>query len=176
MEINENAITFDYKTIKVKREMETIICDTYENLGWELTSSNSSEGSPFYVNLSFKRNRKIAKKVELLKLQEKVDSILANIENIQQKKKTAGVPEGITIGVIGTLVFGGGLSMAMVLQSVSYIIGGSILGLVGISIGFLGWFVHNKIKKKKVHKLQPILESEFDKLSDICEEANKMIK
>ena len=67
----ENVISYDYKTIKVKRNIETLVCDTYENLGWQLTNTSSVEGSIFYVNLSFKRDRKVQNKVELLKLDRK---------------------------------------------------------------------------------------------------------
>lgn len=43
----ENAITYDYKTIKVKRSIETLVTDTYESLGWSLTGTSSVEGSLF---------------------------------------------------------------------------------------------------------------------------------
>ena len=177
MSVNENAITYDYKTIKVKREYETIVCDAYENLGWELTNTSASENSLFYINLSFKRNRKIENKMELTKLQEKVDNILANIENLQTKKKNAGVVEGISTGVVGALIFGGGMSMSMLnTASVGLLVGGIAVGIVGITVGLLGWLVLKKINKKKNTKIQPILESEFDKLADVCEQAHGLIK
>lgn len=177
MSVNENAITYDYKTIKVKREYETIVCDAYENLGWELTNTSASENSLFYINLSFKRNRKIENKMELTKLQEKVDNILANIENLQTKKKNAGVVEGISTGVVGALIFGGGMSMSMLnTASVGLLVGGIAIGIVGIAVGLLGWLVFKKINKKKNTKIQPILESEFDKLADVCEQAYGLIK
>lgn len=177
MSVNENAITYDYKTIKVKREYETIVCDAYENLGWELTNTSASENSLFYINLSFKRNRKIENKMELTKLQEKVDNILANIENLQTKKKNAGVVEGISTDVVGALIFGGGMSMSMLnTASVGLLVGGIAVGIVGITVGLLGWLVFKKINKKKNTKIQPILESEFDKLADVCEQAHGLIK
>lgn len=170
----ENAITYDYKTIKVKREIEALVCDTYENLGWELTSTSSVEGSLFYINLSFKRDRKIANKVELLKLQDKADNVVATIENLQAKKKNAGFVSALSTGIAGALVFGGGMSMTMTLTGVGYLIGGIALGLVGAGICAVAYPIFKKVNRKKVNTIQPILESEYDKLADICDQAAKL--
>ena len=170
----ENAITFDYKTVKVKRSIETLVCDTYESLGWELTNTSSVEGSLFCVNLSFKRNRKIENKVELLKLQEKADSTVATIDNLQNKKKNAGMVGALSVGILGALTFGGGMSMSMLLQGVGFMIGGIALGLVGAGVCALAYPLFKKINKKKNQEIEPLLQSEFDKLADICEQAVKL--
>lgn len=170
----ENTISYDYKTIKVKRSIETLVCDTYENLGWEMTNTSSVEGSIFYVNLSFKRNRKIANKTELLKLQEKADGVIATIEALQSKQKNAGTAEAVTTGVVGTLTFGGGMSMCMLLKGVGFMLGGIALGLIGAGICALAYPLFKKLNKKKSANIQPILESEFDKLADICEQAAQL--
>ncbi len=170
----ENTITYDYKTIRVKRSIESLVCDTYENLGWELTSTSASEGSIFYINLSFKRDRKIANKVDLIKLQDKADNVIANIENLQNKKKNAGFAGSLTVGIVGTLVFGGGMSMTMLLSGIGYMIGGIALGLAGVGICALAYPLFKKVNKKKSTEIQPIIESEYDKLSDICEQAGKL--
>lgn len=170
----ENAVTYDYKTIKVKREIETLVCDTYENLGWKLTNTSSVEGSIFYVNLSFKRDRKIEGKVELLKLQEKADAIVSNIESLQSKRKSAGIAESLSVGIVGALVFGGGMSMTMLLKGVGFMIGGIALGLVGLAIAGVAYPIFKRVNKRKATAITPILESEYDKLADICEEAQKV--
>lgn len=170
----ENAKTYDYKTIKVKREIETLVCDTYENLGWELTNTSSVEGSLFHINLSFKRDRKIENKTELLKLQDKADNVIASIDNLQNKKKNAGFVGALSTGIVGTLIFGGGMSMTMLLSGVGYLIGGIALGIVGAGVCALAYPLFKKINKKQSAVIQPVLESEYDKLSDICDQAAKL--
>ena len=172
----ENAISYDYKTVRVKRDMEVMLTDAYQNLGWEVTNTSMAEGSLTSVNVSFKRDRKIENKAELLKLQSKIDNSLSIIEKKKKKKKNAGVPEGITVGTIGVLAFGGGMSMTLTLSGIGFLIGGIALGVVGIGIGLLGWLTHNKIQKKKLAKIEPVMENELDKLSDLCEQANKLLK
>lgn len=172
----ENAISYDYKTVRVKRDMEVMLTDAYQNLAWEVTNTSMAEGSLTSVNVSFKRDRKIENKAELLKLQSKIDNSLSIIEKLQSKKKNAGVPEGVTVGTIGVLAFGGGMSMTLTLSGIGFLIGGIALGVVGIGIGLLGWLTHNKIQKKKLAKIEPVMENELDKLSDLCEQANKLLK
>lgn len=171
------GISYDYKTIKVKREMEAIVTDTYENLGWELSSTSSVEHSLFYISLSFKRNRKQNNKVELLKLQEQADNIIATIEDLQAKKKQKGMIPSILTGVFGSLVFGGGMSLCLCLtKSIGAMIGGIALGLFGVGICALAYPIFKKLNKTANSKIQPILETELDKLSDICEKASSMAK
>ena len=174
--MNEEAITFDYKSTKVKREMETLVTDVYENLGWELTSSNTAEGSPFDVILSFKRNRKINNKINLLKLQQQIDLALNEIQVFQRKRKNAGIVTGISVGTIGVLAFGGGLSMTMCLSGIGFLIGGIALGIAGVGIGLFGWWLAKKVKKVRSENITPIIESQLDNLSELCETAQKMLK
>lgn len=172
----EQAIVFDYKTVKVKRETETMLCDAYRTLGWEVTGTTMAEGSLSQVNVSFKRDRKLAHKIELNRLQLQIDESIRNIERLLAAKKSAGMPEAITLGVIGALTLGGGMSMVMVLEGAGFFIGGIALGVVGIGIGLLGWLVHNRVKTKKVNQADPLIEEESQKFSELCEKAYELTK
>ena len=172
MENNKEVITYDYKTVTVKREMEAMTADAYENLGWEFLGSSIAGGAIFHVNLSFKRSRKIDGKHNLLKLQEKIDGTLQSIEVLQNKKRTAGSIFALTVGITGTLIFGGGMSMVLTLSGAGFMIGGILLGLLGAVIALPAWPIYKKVKKDRISKIQPMLEDEYNKLADICEEAN----
>ena len=172
MEATREGITYDYKTIRVKRNMETMASDAYESLGWQPVNSSIAEGFIFNVNLSFKRDRKIEDKQKLLKLQEKVDSTLSNIETLQDRKRSAGTTPALSVGVAGALVLGGGMSMVMLLGgALGFMIGGIALGIVGMGICALAMPVYKKTKKKQFAEIESALENEFNKLADICEEA-----
>ena len=173
----EKEITsYDYKTIRVRRQLETMVSDAYEALGWEIVGSSVSEGGIYYVNLSFKRDRKVENKTSLLKLQEKVDSIICNIELLLNKKKWAGLVTGTTIGTIGALTLGGGMALIMELgiNVVGWMVGGVALGVVGIGLCLIGWLAGNKAKTKKRNQIDPMLDQEYNKLADICDEARKI--
>ena len=173
----EKEITsYDYKTIRIRRQLEAIVTDAYEALGWEMVGSSVSQGGIYHVNLSFKRNRKITNKTDLLKLQEKVDSTIINIEILLNKKKWAGMTSGIITGTIGALTLGGGMAMVMELGVgvAGWMIGGIALGIVGIGICLLGWLIGVKVKSSKGNRIDPMLEQEYNKLADICDEVKKL--
>lgn len=170
----QKAIVFDYKTARVKRETETMLTDAYATLGWEVTATTMADASLSYINVSFKRDRKIAHKAELNHLQTKLDGCIAKIEKLTAAQKNAGLPEALTIGTVGAVALGGGISMAVALEGVGFIVGGVMLGVVGIALGLLGWLVHGKVKKKKLAKLEPAIAEEYDKVSSACEEAAEL--
>lgn len=171
----QKATSYDYKTVRVKRETETMLCDAYATLGWEVVNTTMADGSLSSVNVSFKRDRKTENKAELLRLQSKIDSVIASIEKLQASKKRAGVPEAVTLGTVGALMLGGGMSMVMAFGGGTALIAGGIaLGVVGIAVGLSGWLVHSKVHSKKLSKIEPMLESEYNKLSDLCDEAGKL--
>lgn len=172
----QQASSYDYKTVRVRRETETMLCDAYATLGWEIVDSSFVTPTLSHVNVNFKRNRKIQNKTELTVVQDKLDGVISNIEKLRVKQKHAGIPEAITVGTIGTLTFGGGMSMVMTIGGMAFTIGGIALGVVGIGIGLWGWLVHNLIHKKKLKKIEPALESEFAKLSDLCDEAINLLQ
>ena len=71
MDTNKNFTTYDYTSVVVNKELESIYIDTYESFGWELTSSELSMQNTNMsknIKLSFKRDRKINKiKIRLTK-------------------------------------------------------------------------------------------------------------
>lgn len=167
---NEQIVTYDYKTIKARRDMENAVCDSYHALGWELTSSSVAEGAPTYVNLAFRRNRKIEGKPQLLKIQDRIDNALSNIELLKKSQKSAGWAQGITTGIIGTLMLGGGMSLIMTIGGTGAIIGGVLLGIAGIGVVILSHFLRKHINRKTALKLSPIIDVEYDKLAEACEQ------
>lgn len=173
IEKNE-VVTYDYKTVRVKREMETMTIDSYENLRWEFVGSSISYGgTALWVNLSFKRDRKIDGKQSLLRLQERVDASLANIETLKAKKSKAGFIAAMSTGIGGALVFGGGISMILVggTTPIGWLIGGIILGVVGAVICAAAYPMNKKLRQNATASIDPRLEEEYNRLSDTCEEA-----
>jgi len=174
MEKGKEIISYDYKTIRVRRQIETVATDAYEALGWELVGSSVFEGGIFHVVLSFKRDRRISNKEELLKLQAKADKLLINIETLQRKKRNAGTTPAIATGIVGALALGGGMSIVIELAgTVGWMIGGIALGVVGLGICGLAWLIYNKVKNGQEAKIAPMLEEEYNKLADLCEEAKR---
>ena len=155
--------------------MEAMTTDAYNNLGWEVTSTTMADMNLNYVNISLKRDRKVKDKQELIKLQSKIDKALYDIEKLQKQMKMAGRCESLSVGVVGALTFGGGMSMTMLLSGTAFLVGGIALGCIGVGISLLAYKVYKKIQDKKLVVLEPKHQTELDKLSSLCEEANALI-
>lgn len=165
----EQIVTYDYKTIKVRRDMENVASDSYRVLGWELTSSSVAEGAPTYVNLSFRRDRKIENKPQLIRLQDKIDVALSNIELLKKSEKSAGWAQAVITGILGTLIMGGGMSLIMTIGGIAATIAGVVLGIAGIGVVILSHFLRKYLNRRTTLKLNPIIDLEYDKLAEACE-------
>ena len=168
----KKVITYEYRTLRVSRTMEAMWTDAYENLGWQVTNVSLSNPALSSVEINLKRDRKIKNKEKLIALQEKINLCLQRIERLNQAKKNAGQVEGLTTGVAASLTLGGGLSLIMTVGGVVGIACGTVLGVIGVGVGILAYYIYKKQREKKLKKLDPQLEAEFDKLSELCEEAN----
>ena len=86
----KDFVAYEYMSINVRADKEPLYVDCYENFGWELINNTALVDSEDYyinnsingsrqINLKFKRDRKIKNKLELMKLQRKMESSLEEI-------------------------------------------------------------------------------------------------
>ena len=66
------------------------------------------------------------------------------------------------------------MSMSMLLNGLGYMIGGIALGIFGLGVCAVAYPLFKKINKKNNSEIQTLIESELDKLADICEQAAKL--
>ncbi len=75
-----------------------------------------------------------------------------------------GMMWAIMIGTIGCLIFGAGLSLAMVWTE-SLLIAGIVLGLIGLAIMALALPIYNKITAKERERIAPQILALTEELS-----------
>ena len=73
---------------------------------------------------------------------------LDRLRKLDDKAKTPPMLWSLSLGVIGTLVFGGGMSMVMLLSAWYYIALGVAVALVGLVPVGLAYPVYKKVAKK----------------------------
>jgi len=171
----KEIVSYDYKTFTVRREVEGMAADAFEALGWSLVGTSVSIGAMSCINLSFKRDRRINNKQELLHHQERIERTLQIIDTLHNKKRSAGVASSIATGVIGTLIFGGGMSIGFELYPNKWwVASGIVLGVLGLAYASTAWFMYKLWRKRKSRVIDPLLEDEYNKLADYCEATNKL--
>lgn len=176
-ETNE-FVAYEYLSVKVKNEDKAMFHDAYENFGWQPVEETISYASVGSVCLRFKRNRKIANKSELLKLQREMEQTLSLMEGLKNASNKIPMQIAYAVGGIATI------PMALATFGVLDYLGSfgkSLLFIIPLAlIGFCGWiapiFLHKKLKKSISTKNLPLIEEKYEELEQICRKANVLTK
>ena len=164
---NNSYIGYEYITIAAKQDMESFYTDNYTCFGWIVEKiTNPLPGVPF-VDIKFKRNRKIRNRVELIRLQNQFDSCAKDINALEKSKSTKATIVALSIGIAGA---------ALVTLSVFSYLNDKILLMILLAIpGFVGWglsFVYyKKTYQKKATQIAPLIEKKYDEMYETCEKA-----
>lgn len=173
---SKNVITYDYLTIQAEGKAAYEVIDSYQALGWEVVNRGSSL-IPGLMTFNLRRNRKVKNKEQLNRLQAKLDDCFNGIKVCERNKTQSAMVVALILGVIGTLIFGGGMSMILTITNPGiwvYIVGG-ILAVIGAVPCALAYFVYNKIRIKKTAAMNILIEGKRDEIGNLCEDAQKFI-
>lgn len=168
----QNCVSYDYKAVNLPERQAQEAEDVYRQLGWELAERVSRVGA---AKLTFRRNRKIANKEQLNRLERKLDDSLDCERELQREKTKLATSVAITIGTLAALVFGGGMCLCLLYTELKLILAGCVLGVVGAGIGLLAWLAYRKIAKKKTAEAEMKLEKKRDEIDLILDDARKLV-
>ncbi len=171
----KDFVSYEYMTKQVKANEQTKIIDMYEAFGWETTATTSTINGN--LNISFRRNRKQPHKQELNKLQRQAEEMHNNINHLNCAKTSAANIFAYTFGIIAALILGGGMSMVMTIKNnIPVMIGGIILGILGIILCCINYFIYKKIVEKKTKNILPTIDENEEKLANILEKGNDLLQ
>lgn len=177
----KNFKTYDYTTVTVRKELEPVYMDMYESFGWELTDNELGvliNGLGSSAKLSFKRDRKINNKTNLIRLQKRCEELFRNIDRLESEKTSTAMIKAFVVGIIGIVFLA--LSVFMITGYLTF--GGAtmflqvIAGAIGILLCIPPYFIYRNTVTNKTAELDPLIDEQYDKISEICEEANTLIK
>lgn len=171
---DKDFVTYEYRTETVKPERQSQAADLYEAFGWEI--SDVSRTPLGEVNLSLKRDRKQKHKQELNKLERRAESVFSAIDGLERSKTAGARLFAIPFGIAGTLVFGGGLSLAMLIEGIPALVGGIALGVLGLALCGAALPLYRKIAAAKTKKVLPLIEENEEKLADLLEQGDGLLK
>lgn len=168
--------SYDYLTVEVNGKNASEIMDSYESLGWEIIGSdNFMENQSLKSTLNFKRDRKIKNKEQLLRQQAKLEDAYANVKILEKKKKESANIFAMVFGVLGALIFGGGMSLCMVIGGTIPMICGVIVGIIGIAVCAINYPIFKKMLNKKSAKINPLISKKKEEIAVICETAHNYL-
>lgn len=177
-EIKRPFVGYEYKEVLANRTHVDFLMDGYENFGWEVLGYQE-EQKPDYsphqpkVQIRMRRNRKIANKMELTRLQRHFEACVGEIEALERKKTFLALVYALTVGIIGTACMAGAV-FAVASEPPK------VLMCIVLAIpAFLGWifpyFIYTKTVARQTKKINPLIEIKYDEIYEICEKGNKLL-
>lgn len=171
----KDFVSYEYRTKTVKSKDMTKATDMYEAFGWEVTSA--AHTAVDNTTLSLKRDRKQKHKQELSRLERQAEEIFGMINNLQRAKTLGASVFSYIFGCIAALLLGGGMSLIMLNQNnFAAFVGGIALGIAGIALCCVNYFIYKKMVEKKTGELLPIIDDNEEKLANILEKGNDLLK
>jgi len=164
---------YEYKSIVAPKAMEAVYVDCYRAFGWEPSSEVNPILSLDAVSLSFKRDRAAKGNVELTKLQAQCDAALRNLQLIEAKKRSTGMVQALSVGVVAALVLGGGMSLCLTTE---YLVAGIVVGVAGLIGCAFPYFINKSLRDKKAETFATASDEQYDKLVQICARAQLLLK
>jgi hypothetical protein len=168
-----NFVAYEYKNVTAAYGLESICLDGFPNFGWEPDGNVpffSSRGVAA-VMLKFKRDRNVKNKGELARLERQFEKGIQEIEILEKSKTTTAGIAAFTIGIIGSAFMAGAVF--------AYLAGILPLMVVLAIPGFLGWlfpyFCYTEVKAKRVQKVSPLIDAQYDTVYDVCEKAHALL-
>lgn len=172
---DKDFVSYEYKTVNVKTKDQTKAMDMYEAFGWEITGTTPTVVGD--VTISLKRDRKQKHKQELTKLERQAEDTFEAINRLQQSKTMGANIFAYIFGVFATLVLGGGMCLVMLIEnSIPALIGGIVIGVIGLALCGVNYFIYKKIVAKRIKQVLPMIDQTEEKLANILEKGNDLLR
>lgn len=170
----KDFVSYEYKTVVADAKEQSRVTDVYEAFGWEVTSQSTALKK---TTLSLKRNRNIAHKTELNRLERQASNMLVNLKNLERSKTTTAKVFSWIFGIVATLVFGGAMCIVMLNEhSLPALICGILTGIAGIVLCAVNYPIYTKITERTVKNVLPAIDDCEEKLANILEEGNYLLQ
>lgn len=170
----KNFVAYEYKTKTVKAENGPAAADMYEAMGWEIVSSALTPAGG--LTLSLKRDRKIRHRQELVKAERQAEEAFETLLGLKRSVTFGAAVFAYIFGVAAALLFGGGMSLVMTMpNSVPALIGGIVMGVAGLVLCGVNYFIYKKSVQSKRAKVQPAIEQGEENFYNLLERANGLL-
>ena len=165
--------SYEYKELNVTVELASFYLDCYENFGWQQDENFPPQENAGRVTLKLKRNRKIANKVELTRLQRNFEADMEDIFSMESSKTNLAKISALSIGIIGTAFMAGSV---FAVSATPPMIGLCVLLAIPAITGWiLPYFVYRKVKEEKTKRITPYIDGKYEEIYEICEKGHGLL-
>ena len=165
--------SYEYKELNVKEEQASFYLDCYENFGWQQDENFPPQNKGDSVILKLKRNRKIANKVELTRLQRHFEADMEDIASLEKSRTNQATVIALTIGVLGTAFMAGSVFAVTAEPPIIWLC--ILLAVPAFAGWILPYFVYKRVKEEKTKKVTPYIEEKYEEIDAICEKGHSLL-
>ena len=164
---------YEYLELNVPRTQASFYLDSYENFGWVQDENLPVKELGGNTTLQLKRDRKIANKAELTRLQRNFEACMTELESLERSKTVTATAAALAAGMAGTAFMAG--SVFAIVAPQPHI----VLCIILAILAFAGWiapyFLYRKLKAKKTKDVTPYIEKKYDEIYAICEKGHNLL-
>lgn len=169
----DRFISYEYKELYVSEETASFYLDCYENFGWRQDEKFPPQRSGGRILLKLKRNRKIANKAELTRLQRHFEGDMEEITILENSKTREALAVTIFTAMMGTACMTG--SVFAVTASPPQI-GFSVFLAIPAFAGWISpYFIYRELKERKTRQVTSYIEAKYDEIYEICEKGHLLL-
>lgn len=140
----------------------------HQNSGMGQKTGKETEREPFVYSYSAAEQSELRRIREKYRVETSREKKMREIRKLDQRSTSLAAAVSLTVGIVGTLMMGGGMSIAM-LMSQSYLAIGIILGLAGIAVLASAYPLYHRVLEKEQGKNREKILRLTDELLDESE-------
>ena len=164
---------FEYSELNIPRTQASFYLDSYENFGWVQDENLPVKDSGGNTILQLKRDRKIANKAELTRLQRNFEACIAELDALERSKTTPAAIAALSAGMIGTAFMAG--SVFAIVAPQPHVLLCTILAIPAFAGWIAPYFLYRTFKAKKTAEVTPYIEKKYDEIYAICEKGHSLL-
>ena len=164
---------FEYLELNIPRTQASFYLDSYENFGWVQDENLPSKESGSNITLQLKRNRSIANKAELTRLQRNFEACITELEALERTKTMPATIASLSAGTLGTAFMAG--SVFAIVAPQPHVLLCIILAIPAFAGWIAPYFLYRTLKAKKTKEVTPYIEKKYDEIYAICEKGHGLL-
>lgn len=158
---DKSFIPYEYTQVRVPRGKESIYRDTYRNFGWIFDGYAASRDDR-HITLRIKRDRRIANRTLMQKLQQNCEVALRKIETLERARTALASAVAYAAGLVGCASLAGSVfSLNHNHDALSV-----VFGTIGIIWWIAPYFVYVSLRAKRTAEVEPLILEQYEVIYD----------
>ncbi|NMM99979.1 hypothetical protein G1C96_0557 [Bifidobacterium sp. DSM 109958] len=157
-------VGYEYLTVNAAADRQSMLADGYRAFGWQLLDADAR-------TLRFRRERAIANKTEVSRLQRQYEAQVAQLDDLAAAPARNGRIAGLSLGLVGCAFLAG--------ATFSYLAGLVALMVVLAVPGFACWIAAypaaRKVASAAARRAGALSERLYDANDDVCRRAAALL-